>query len=120
MYNSCYVYTSVFYDRDIPPKHHLKEPLTNDPKKITIDNYFFADEEFSKVLAKEIETKHATSTSSSCSPTYIGKALKTPASELRDLLYVNVTGMLILFRSAYSLLKASASSPQFIVGAFSM
>lgn len=48
------------------PKHHLKELLTKYPRKIIIVNYIYADEEFSKVLAKEIETKHATSSSSSC------------------------------------------------------
>ncbi len=48
------------------PKHHLKELLTEYPREITIVNYISADEEFNKVLTKEVETKHATSTSLSC------------------------------------------------------
>ncbi len=48
------------------PKHHLKELLIKYPREITIVNYISADEEFNKVLTKEVETKHATSTSLSC------------------------------------------------------
>ncbi|KAK0190216.1 NAD(P)-binding protein [Armillaria mellea] len=86
-------------------------------EEITIVKYISADEEDNKALAKEIETKHGhLDVVIACAgiATYMGSALDTPASELRDHLNVNVTGILVLFQSVYSLLKASTSSPRFI------
>ncbi|PBK79956.1 NAD(P)-binding protein [Armillaria gallica] len=96
---------------------NLQELSKKYPGKITIVKYISADEEGNKALAKEIETKHGhLDVVIACAgiATYMGSALETPASELRDHLNVNVTGILVLFQSVYSLLKASTSSPRFI------
>ncbi|KAK0437657.1 NAD(P)-binding protein [Armillaria borealis] len=85
--------------------------------KIIIVKYISADKEGNKVLAKEIDTKHGhldvVITCASIA-TYMGTALETPANELWDHFDVNITGILVLFQSVYSLLKASTSSPRFI------
>ncbi|PBK79950.1 NAD(P)-binding protein [Armillaria gallica] len=95
----------------------LKELSKKYPGKITIVKYISADVEGNKALAKEIETKNGhLDVVIACAgiATYMGSALETPASELQDHLDVNVTGILVLFQSVYSLLKTSTSSPRFI------
>ncbi|KAK0499275.1 NAD(P)-binding protein [Armillaria luteobubalina] len=95
----------------------LEELSKKCPGKITIVKYISADEEGNRALAKEIETKHGhLDVVIACAgiATYMGSALDTPAGELRDHLDVNVTGILVLFQSVHSLLKASTSSPRFI------
>ncbi|PBK61995.1 NAD(P)-binding protein [Armillaria solidipes] len=78
----------------------LEELSREYPGKITIVKYISADEEGNKALAKEIKTKHGhLNVVIACAgiATYMGSALETPASELRDHLDVNVTGILFLF-----------------------
>ncbi|KAK0470970.1 NAD(P)-binding protein [Armillaria novae-zelandiae] len=93
----------------------LEELSKKHPGKITTVKYVSADEEGNKALAKEIEIKHGhLDVVIACAgiATYMGSALDTPASELRDHLNVNVAGILVLFQSVYSLLTASTASPR--------
>ncbi|KAK0190222.1 NAD(P)-binding protein [Armillaria mellea] len=97
--------------RNLSTSSSLEELSKKYPRKISIVKYISADEQGNKALVKDIETKHW---SSRCIVTYMGSALRTRASQLRDHLDVNATGILVLFKSVHSLLTASTSSPRFI------
>lgn len=109
------VFTGV---RDPARATDLKELASTSPRKLHIVKLVSADEAGNRAAIEEVKSiagRLDVVIANAAIATFSGPVIQTPASEMLEHYNVNVVGPLVLFQASYPLLKASTSTPKFIV-----